>query len=116
MIRVSEMGVRFDPDETAEGGASAIVERVFVKKIARGVRRDVVLQCACIEFLLLFGDGDSEQIAAAAFADEPAQTFEPRIFRARDANSDSSPRHRDRPWSCSFATRCTFLAQFCAQT
>ena len=33
---------------------------------------DVVLQGAGVEFLLVFGDCDSEQIAAPAFADEPA--------------------------------------------
>ena len=43
----------------------------------------MVLQCAGVEFLLVFRDGDSEQIAAAAFADETAQTFEARIFRAQ---------------------------------
>ena len=61
----------------------AIVERVFVKKIARGVRRDVVLQRASIEFLLVLGDGDRKQIASAAVADEPAQAFEARILPAQ---------------------------------
>jgi hypothetical protein len=32
------MCVRFDPDEAAESAAGAIVERVFIKEIARGVR------------------------------------------------------------------------------
>ena len=82
LIGVGEMRVRFDPDESAEGGPGAIVERIFVKQIARRVRRDVVLQCAGVEFLVAFGDRDSEQIAAPAFADEPAQTFEARILCA----------------------------------
>ena len=73
------MGMPFYPNQTAENGASAIVERVFVKEIARGVRRDVVLQCARIEFLLVFGDCDSEQVAATTFADQPTQTLEARI-------------------------------------
>ena len=81
LIGIGEMGVRFDPDKAAEGGAGAIVERVFVKKIARGVGRDMVLQCAGVEFLLIFRNRDREQIAAPAFADEPAQTFETRISR-----------------------------------
>ena len=80
MIRVGEMSMRLDSDEAAESGARAIVERIFVKKIAGGVRRDVILQRASVEFLLVFCDCDSEQIASAAFADEPAQTFETRIF------------------------------------
>ena len=76
------MGVRFYPDESAESGASAIVEGIFVKEIARGMRRDMVLQCASIEFLLVLRHSDSKQIAAPAFADEAAQTFEARIFPA----------------------------------
>ena len=76
------MSVRFHADEPAENGASVIVERVFVKEIARCARRNVVLQCACIKFLLLPGNRDSEQVAAAAFAHETAQTLEPRIFCA----------------------------------
>ena len=31
LIGVSEMGMRFDPDQSTKGGAGAIVERVFVK-------------------------------------------------------------------------------------
>ena len=76
------MRVRLDPDEAAECAAGAIVERVFVKKIAGRVRRDVVLQGAGVEFLVAIGNGDSEEIAAPAFADETAETFEPRIFSA----------------------------------
>ena len=76
------MRVRLDANEAAENAASTIVEGIFVKEIARGMRRDVVLQCARVEFLLIFCDGDSEQIAAPAFADEPAQTFKARIARA----------------------------------
>ena len=41
----------------------------------------MVLQCAGIEFLLVFGDCDSEQITSAALAYEPAQTFKTRIPR-----------------------------------
>ena len=72
MIRIGEMGMPFYPNQTAENGASAIVERVFVKEIARGMRRDMVLQCARIEFLLLLCHSDSKQIAAPTFADEAA--------------------------------------------
>ena len=81
LIGVSEMGVRFYPDQATENGPSAIVERVFVKKIAGGMRRDVVLQRARVEFLLVFGNCHSEKIAATAFPDEAAQTFETRIPR-----------------------------------
>src|SRR5207247_1083656 len=55
------MRVRLDANEAAENAASTIVEGIFVKEIARGMRRDVVLQCARVEFLLIFCDGDSEQ-------------------------------------------------------
>ena len=72
MISVGEMCVRFYPDQAAENGAGAVVERVFVKEIARRMRRDVILQCASVEFLLLFRNRDSKQIATAPFADEPA--------------------------------------------
>ena len=82
LIGVGEMSVRFHADEPAENRAGAIIERVFVKQVASRARRDVVLQCACVEFLLVFRHRDSEQIAAAAFTDEPAETFEPRIFCA----------------------------------
>src|SRR5438552_13200555 len=75
------MGVGLHADEAPENRASAIVERVLVKEIARGVRRYVVLQCAGIEFLLVVGDCDSEQITSAALAYEPAQTFKTRIPR-----------------------------------
>jgi hypothetical protein len=77
------MGVRLDSDESAEGAAGTIVERVFVKKIARGVGRDVVLQGAGVEFLFVSRDRDGEQIAARAFADEPAEAFEARIARSQ---------------------------------
>src|SRR2546421_1754590 len=74
------MGVRFDPNESAERATGAIIERIFVKEIAGGARRDVVLQGAGIEFLFVCCDCDCEQIAASAFADKAAQTFEPRIL------------------------------------
>ena len=77
------MGVRLDADKAAESGAGAIVERVFVKKIAGGMRRDVILQRARIEFLSSARDGDCEEIAASAFADETAETFEARISSAK---------------------------------
>src|ERR1700730_1085160 len=76
------MGVRLDPDKTAECATGAVVERVFVKEIAGGVRRDVVLQGAGIEFLFAVRDSDGEKIAARAFTDKPAQTFESRISGA----------------------------------
>src|SRR5438067_13737775 len=76
------MGMPFYPNQTAENGASAIVERVFIKEIARGVRRDVVLQCARIKFLSAVCDRNSEQVAASAFADETAEAFKARIFCA----------------------------------
>ena len=77
MIRVSEMRIRFNADQTSEDGAGAIVQRVFVKQVAGRARRDVVLQRARIEFLLMLCHRDGKQIAAAAFANETAQTFEP---------------------------------------
>ena len=77
------MGVRFHSDEATECAAGTIVERVFVKEIARSVGRDVVLQCAGVEFLLIFRNRDREQIAARAFADEPAETFKTRISRTQ---------------------------------
>ena len=45
------MSMRLDADKTAKNAACAIVERIFVEKIARGVRRDVILQSAGVEFL-----------------------------------------------------------------
>ena len=60
LIGVSEMGVRFDANQSAKGGASAIVERVFVKEIAGRVGRDVVLQGTGIEFLFAMSDRDRE--------------------------------------------------------
>ena len=36
----------------------------------------MVLQVAGVEFLVAISDGDGEKIAAPAFADEPAETFE----------------------------------------
>jgi hypothetical protein len=82
LIRVREMRVRFHADQPAEDGAGAIVQRVFVKQVARRAWRDVVLQCARVEFLLVFRHRDSEQIATATFADESAQAFESRILCA----------------------------------
>src|SRR5205814_9190393 len=70
LIRIGEMGMRLYSDQSTENRAGAVVERVFVKEIACGMRRDMVLQCARIEFLLVFGDRDSKQIAAAGFAGE----------------------------------------------
>ena len=76
MIRIGEMGMRLYSDQSTENRAGAIDQRVFVKEIARGMRLYMVLQRARIEFLLVFGDCDGKQIAAAAFAGEPAETFE----------------------------------------
>ena len=76
------MRVRLDPDESAERATGTIVERVFVKQIAGGMRRNVVLQRARIEFLFVRRNCDGKQIAARAFADEPTETFDPRLSRA----------------------------------
>jgi hypothetical protein len=83
LIGVGEMGVRLDPDKAAERGAGAIVERVFVKEIARGMRRNVILQCARIKLLSAVCDRNCEQVAESAFAAEPAETLEARIFSAK---------------------------------
>ena len=80
------MRVRLNPDEAAEGAAGAILERVFVKEIAGSVGRDVVLQRARVEFLFVSRDRDSEEIAARAVPDKPAQTFEPRLRLMADAS------------------------------
>src|SRR5438128_9292349 len=84
LIRIGEMGIRLYSDQSTENRAGAIVQRVFVKEIARGMRRDMVLQRACIEFLLVFRDSDSKQIAASPLADESAETFEARISPAKN--------------------------------
>jgi len=83
LIGVGEMGVRLDPDKTAEGGAGAIVERVFVKKIAGGMRRYVILQCAGIELLSAVRDRNRKEVTASALAAEPAETLEARISSAK---------------------------------
>src|SRR5580704_7226634 len=83
LIRIGEMGVRLYSDQSTANRAGAIVQRVFVKEIARGMRRDMVLQRARIKFLLVFRHRDSKQIATAAFAGEPAETLEARISRAK---------------------------------
>ena len=72
LICVRKMSVRFHADESAENRARAIVERIFVKQVTGRARRDVVLQCAGIEFLLVFRHGDSEQIAAGTLANKTA--------------------------------------------
>src|SRR5262245_49449732 len=69
LVCISEMSMRLYSDQSAENGAGAIVERVFIQEIARGTWRDVILQCSSIEFLLAFCYGDSKQIAAPPFAD-----------------------------------------------
>ena len=63
------MSVRFYSDQPAKNGASAIVESIFIQKIARGMRRDMVLQRARIELLLVFRHSHSKQIAPASFAE-----------------------------------------------
>src|SRR4030095_5464958 len=83
LIGIGEMGVRLYSDQSTENRASAIIQRVFVEEIARRMRRNMVLQRARIEFLLMFGDRYCKQIAAAPFADESAKTFEARISRAK---------------------------------
>src|SRR4029077_2128410 len=83
LIRIGEMGVRLYSDQSTENRPGAIVEGVFVQEIARGMRRDMVLQRACIKFLLVLRDSDGKQIAAPPFADESAETFEARISRAK---------------------------------
>src|SRR5438046_260154 len=64
LIRIGEMGMRLYSDQSTENRAGAIVEGVFVQEIARGVRRDVVLQRARIEFLLVLVDGGLGQLVA----------------------------------------------------
>jgi hypothetical protein len=63
------MGMGLYSDQSTENRSCAIIERVFVQQIARRMRRDMVLQRASIEFLLVFSNGNSEQVAASAFAD-----------------------------------------------
>src|ERR1041385_495059 len=75
------MRVRIDPDQAAKGGPGAIIQRVFVKQIAGRAGRDVVLQRPGVKLLLVLRDRDGEQIAASAFANQAAQTFETRIAR-----------------------------------
>src|SRR6266566_704285 len=75
------MGVRFDPDQSPERATGTIVEGILIKEIARGLRRNVVLQRAGVEFLLVRRDRDRQQVAPCPFAYEATQTFEPRIFR-----------------------------------
>src|SRR5438552_760715 len=82
LISIGEVGVRFDANKAAKCATGAIVERVFVKEVAGGVRRDVILQGAGVEFLLVRGNRDREQIAPRAFANQSAETFEPRISGA----------------------------------
>jgi len=74
--------VRLDADEAAENASGAIVESVFVKEIAGGMRRGVVLERAGIEFLNSISDGDGEQIAPCAFTRETAKAFKTRIAAA----------------------------------
>src|SRR6266576_412756 len=76
------MRAGLDANEAAENISGAIVERVFVKQIARGMRRGVVLERAGIEFLNSVSDGDGEQIAACAFTSETAKAFKTRIAAA----------------------------------
>src|SRR5439155_24584923 len=83
LIGVGEMSVRLDPDKTAKDSAGASVERVFVKEIASGMRRYMILQRADIKLLSAVCDRNREQVAASAFADEAAETFEARIFSAK---------------------------------
>src|SRR4029453_2069634 len=83
LIGIGEMGVRFHPDEAAECATGTIIERVFVEEIAGGVGRDVILQRAGVEFLLIFRNRDRERIPLPAFAYEPAETFETRISRTQ---------------------------------
>src|SRR5689334_2808247 len=83
LIRIGEMRVWLYPDQSAENGAGAIVESVFVQEITRGTGRGMVLQRASIQFLLVFRNRNSEQITAPAFANKTAQTFETRIARAK---------------------------------
>ena len=60
LIGISEMRVRLDPDQAAEGGSGAIIQRVLVKQIAGGAGRDVVLQGPGVELLFVLRDRDSE--------------------------------------------------------
>ncbi|HEY0548809.1 MAG TPA: hypothetical protein VGF13_04350, partial [Verrucomicrobiae bacterium] len=63
------MGVRLDPNQSAERAPGTIIERIFVKQITGRARRNVVLQRAGIEFLFVGCDCDREKIAARAFTD-----------------------------------------------
>src|SRR6476646_12165557 len=76
------MGVRFDADQTAKRGAGAIVQRVFVEKIARGMRTHVVLQSAGVELLRVVSHTNREHIAARAFAGQSAQALEASVSAA----------------------------------
>src|ERR1044071_3198335 len=77
------MCVWLHSDEPTKGGTRAIIERVLVKEVAGGVRRDMVLQRARVELLVAIGDGDCKKIAPPAFTDKAAQTFETRVAPAQ---------------------------------
>jgi len=71
------MGVRFYANQTSENAAGAAVQRVFVKQIAGGVWRDVILQRARIKLLIPVSNRNCQQIATRSFANQPTQAFEP---------------------------------------
>ena len=79
MVGIGEMRMGFDTNESAEGSAGTIGQRVFVKQIAGGVGKRGPAGSG-IEFLFLMSDGDREQIAASTFSYQTAQAFEARVI------------------------------------
>src|SRR5581483_1935082 len=72
LVRIREMSMGFYPNKSAENSAGTIVESVFVQEIACRVWREMVLQCAGVEFLFMISHRDGQQIAAGPFAHEAA--------------------------------------------
>ena len=66
------MRAGFHFDHPREDRAARVIERVFVKQIAGGTGRDVILERPLIKLLLAFRDRDRKHVAAAAFADQAA--------------------------------------------
>jgi hypothetical protein len=75
LVGVGEVCAFIDGDETREDGAGGIVEGVFVKEVAAGVRSGVVLEGALIDDLGGGGQGDGDHVAAAALAEEVADAL-----------------------------------------
>ena len=83
LVGIRPAGSRLYFDQPGENGAGFVIESVEVEQVAGGIRCDVVLERALIDFAGAFDGVDRIHFTPRGLANEPAEAFS-----ADDATSE----------------------------